>query len=644
MVNPFLIQAEDKNIKDRKVAEISLRQEEGNYLPDQEPEKAALALPIKKGQLYLFFILVFCLIFVIFVRLFWLQIIKGEEYLNLAEGNRIKTISIKADRGLIYDCSGNLLVKNKPYFSLIFLPQELPKEQEKRKVIFDDFFLFLKNNSISEDLFLENKQRMEKIFEEKIDYDRESELWKDIDYFTAMKLDLNIGNWPGFYLRIKAQREYLKNELAAHFLGYLGKLSQEEIDANPDYLVDDFIGKEGLELFYEKELRGQDGKREIEVNSIGDEERIISQENPKTGQDLILSLDFDLQNKVSQVLKKYINSTTSQAGSVVILNPQNGEILSLFSWPSYDNNSFVKGTPEKYLNDPQRPLFFRAISGEYPSGSVIKPIIAAAGLMEGLIDAQTKILSQGGFWVKEWFFTDWKQGGHGITDVVKALAESVNTFFYYLGGGFGNFEGLGPERIYSYAKLFGLTEPTGIDLYGESKGLVATPKWKRENKKEDWYIGDTYHLAIGQGDILVTPIQVANYTAAIANNGTLFQPRLVKYFQDPDLKTKIETASKIIRKDFIDQETLDIVKKGLRAAVEWGSARRLSLLPVEVAGKTGTAQIGTSKNSHAWFTGFAPFDNPEIVITVLLENGGGGDTVAVPVAFEILDYYFSKTK
>jgi len=319
----------------------------------------------------------------------------------------------------------------------------------------------------------------------------------------------------------------------------------------------------------------------------------------------------------------------------------------MISYPSYDNNIFIQGNDSEYQELSQnidKPFIFRALAGEYPPGSIIKPLLAIAGLSEGIITSKTNIFSSGGIRIGQWFFPDWKEGGHGNTNVVKALAESVNTFFYYLGGGFNDFKGLGQGKIRKYLSTFGLTRKTGIDLPGEKDGFIATPEWKREYKNEPWYIGDTYHLSIGQGDVLVTPLQVTNYTMLLANNGTLFVPHIVKAFRDPVDNTIKNKSLQIVSKDLFNLEDSILVKEGMRAAVTQGSARYLNDSVVEVAGKTGTAQVGGDKPPHAWFIGFAPYDNPKIVLTILIENGGEGSTIAVPAAKEIISFLFAKNK
>ncbi len=288
-------------------------------------------------------------------------------------------------------------------------------------------------------------------------------------------------------------------------------------------------------------------------------------------------------------------------------------------------------------------MFNRSITGEYPSGSTIKPVVSIAALEEGIITENTTFLSTGGVQIDRWFFPDWKAGGHGITDVRKALSESVNTFFYMIGGGDNEtMTGLGVAKLTEYMEMFGLGKKLGIDLVGESSGFLPSKDWKEEVKGERWYIGDTYHLSIGQGDILVTPLQVANFTATIANGGTEYQPRLLKSIL-PRNSTKVINIDPIeIKKDFITQYYYQVVREGLREGVLSGSSRSLGTLPVTSAGKTGTAQFDNSGETHAWFTSFAPFESPEIVITVLVESGGGGESVALPIAKKGLEYWFDK--
>jgi len=451
----------------------------------------------------------------------------------------------------------------------------------------------------------------------------------------------------------ETRRSYLEKSGLAHVLGYIGKINEQEIDIHKDdgYNINSVIGKDGIEFFYESALKGKDGKQEMEVDAFGKTKKILNEVKAISGSNVFLSIDFDLQQKLTENLAVAIKNSGTKAGGVAIaLDPQSGEILAMVSLPDFDNNFFSAGISQQaydnYLVNQSRPLFNRAISGIYPPGSTFKPIVAIAALEEGLINEDKTFLSTGGVAVKSWFFPDWKYGGHGRVNVISAIANSVNTFFYYIGGGYHDFIGLGVQKITDFARQFYLSKTLGIDLPGEAAGFLPSKDWKEKTKQESWYIGDTYHLAIGQGDILVTPLQVASYTAFFANGGTLYQPHLLKEIINADgLKNEhnsINNQEYVLAKNLASDENIDIIRRALRATVTSGSAQSLQSLPVAVAGKTGTAQVGADKESHAWFTGFAPYDSPRIVITILLENGGEGSAVAVPVFKEVVEWYFNE--
>ncbi|HRY63251.1 MAG TPA: penicillin-binding protein 2, partial [Patescibacteria group bacterium] len=571
----------------------------------------------------------------IFGRLCWLQFFKGSDYAAIAEGNRLRTNILKAGRGIIYDRFNVPLVANIPHYSLFFVPGDLPKENSaKEKLAADISRLITKDQSAVWELF---SNAPADSFQAVLISD---ELTSD----QAIALSVYEADLPGIRLSIDPRREYISGSGLSHILGYLGEVNDQELTAlkSQGYEPGDYVGKNGLELYYENLLKGENGAEEVEVDAHGKAKKIIGRREPIPGQDLVLTLDLDLQKKLAESLSAaIIKSHGSGSAIAVALNPQNGEVLALVSLPDFDNNFFSAGINReaynKYLADPLNPLFNRSISGTYPPGSTFKPVVAAAALEEGIISEATTFLSTGGLRIDKWFFPDWKAGGHGRVNVIGALANSVNTFFYYIGGGYGEFEGLGVDLIKKYAAAFNLGTPTGIDLPGEAAGFLPDEAWKLAVKKEPWYIGDTYHLAIGQGDILVTPLQVALYTAAIANGGTLYRPHLLK-----EVKTSqpIALEEYFIKKDFIAQKNMELIRRGLRATVVSGSARSLSDLPVAVAGKTGTAQVSGDLPTHAWFTGFAPYEQPEIAITILIENGGEGSTFAVPVFHDVLAWYF----
>lgn len=609
----------------------------------------SLLSPIKIKKINIFYFFIFLFFFILGIRLFWLQLAKGENYRMASEGNRAKIEIIKAKRGLIYDSQGLPLVKNIASFSLLISPQDLPFLQDDRQEIFSQFLEQTKNIEKIDQKVKEKIEAVQSEIEGNILDARPSIVAKQLDYQSAIALKLITNNLPGFSIEVSAQRDYLYGTSLSHILGYVAPITKEDLALNPEYQVIDFIGRTGLELYYEKELKGQDGKRVIEVNVLGQARKVISQEAPQDGNDLILTIDLKLQQYVQEILEKYIEIAESEAGTIIAIDPSQGEIRAMVSYPYYDNNIFIQSDQESYQNlsqNPNNPFLFRAIAGEYPPGSTLKPLVALAGLQENIIDAQTSILSQGGIRIGQWFYPDWKAGGHGPTNVTKALAESVNTFFYYLGGGFEGFVGLGPEKIKENLFLLGLNQKTGIDLPGEKQGFVGSPQWKEEQRKGPWYIGDTYHLSIGQGYISVTPLQVATYTMALANSGFYYQPHLLKSFRDSNKQIFAENKN-FYFKDLTDDfsiENFELIRRGMREAVLRGSARRLNNLEIDLAGKTGTAQVDNHNLPHAWFTGFAPYDQPEIVLVVLIENGGEGSDLAVSAAQEILSFYFAENK
>lgn len=637
--DPFSIYQDPNQIRDKSTLKSYSKQnliEDFYKDPRFRPDSLKTVIDLKKLKRLLIIILVG--FFILGTRTAYLQLVKGDIYRNLAEGNRIRVQTMKAARGVIYDRHQKLLVQNVPNFILYFIPADLPQEEELDKII----------QKVSQ-IIEEPEEKIKSLINSTSKFSYQPlKIREFIEYSKALTLKIESANWSGVVIEASAMRNYLGGNSLSHILGYTGKITEEELIQyqNKGYLLTGHLGKTGLELSYEDLLRGQDGKKQIEVDSLGKEKKILAAQEAKPGNNLVLTIDSDFQDKLQNSLDKMVARTRSSGGAAVALDPRSGEIIALVSSPSYDNNLFVQGTSiEEYnqlINDPQKPLFFRAISGEYPSGSTIKPVIASVALQEGIITSRTVINSTGGIQIGKWFFPDWKASGHGPTDVIKGIAESVNTFFYTIGGGTENFEGLGIDRIKQYAELFGLNQPTGIDLPGEASGFLPTQEWKEEIKKEPWYIGDTYHLAIGQGDLLVTPLQVANFTATIANGGTYYKPHLLKKITDPQDKILEEIQPEVVRSRFIDSQYLNLVRQGLRQAVLTGSSQALATLSVGAGGKTGTAQFGSEGKTHAWFTAFAPFENPEIAITVIVEGGGEGHQAALPVVKEALEWYFSQ--
>ena len=590
---------------------------------------------LSKNKINFWIIFFAAVIFVIYIKLGYLQLYRGGYYFSLAEGNRVRVLEIKPDRGIIYDSEGKPLVKNEGNFLLAIIPVDLPKNENE---------LLKLCGEVAEIINYDAREICETAAEtNKISY-QPVMIAENLTYDQAIKIKIESGNMPGIVLGIGTNRRYTETENVlslSHILGYLSKITDEDFEAykDEDYSLTDFLGRTGLEFSYEKILRGKKGMTKVEVDALGREKETLAWQNSEPGSDLILSIDLEIQKKLEESLKNSLVRFGKRRGAAVAIDPNTGEILGLVSLPTFDNNDFILGiTPEKYqalIENKDRPLFNRVISGTYPSGSTIKPILAAAALQEGVVTSNTTFLSTGGLRVAEkWFFPDWKAGGHGRTNIYKALAESVNTYFYIIGGGYKDIEGLGLERIAEYFELAGIGQKLGVDLPNEAAGLLPTEDWKKIVKGEDWYIGDTYHLSIGQGDLLVTPLQVASFTAIVANGGTLYKPQLVTEVVNKTTGVNFKIQPTIIHKNIAEKNYLEAVRTGMRRVVTDGTAPQLYDLPIAVAGKTGTAEWSSKNEPHAWFTGFAPYDKPEIVVTFLIEEGGEGSTAAVPAAKE----------
>ncbi|MEK7447304.1 MAG: penicillin-binding protein 2 [Patescibacteria group bacterium] len=570
-------------------------------------------------------------------RAAYLQIFLGHQNKTLAEENRNRGNIIRAPRGIIYDRNHVKLVKNTPNYEATIIPSELSRDENERKNVISE---------AAKALNIPAEEIQKKVDEKGINYTQpillKEKISKDDSFIIASKM------LKGINVPVNPVREYLDGGLLSHAMGYVGRISEEELkDKKDTYMLTDYIGKTGLEESYENTLKGKDGRQKYEVDSTGKVVKFLGQEEPKLGNSVVLSVDFGLEQKLTDTMKKVMAGVKATKATAIAMNPQTGEVLAYVDIPTYDNNLFSKGISgadyNKLLNDPNNPLLARGISGEYPSGSVIKPFIAAGALQQGTINESSTVNSTGGIKVGEWIFPDWKAGGHGVTNIIKAIAESVNTFFYAIGGGYGNIKGLGPDLMKHYLDLFGFDKQTGLDIGGESKGSIPDPVWKEKIKNEDWYLGDTYHMAIGQGDVLVTPLQIASATCVIANGGKLYKPRFVNEIVDENDKVIETKKPEIANQGFISPNNIDIVKRGMRQTVVAGSARSLNGLPVAVSGKTGTAQFGPNESlQHGWFTSFAPYDNPQIVLTILVEGSGGGDVTAVPIAKEVYQWYFSR--
>jgi len=610
-----------------------------------------------KKRTILFLRIVFSIIFLaITARVGYLQLVKGESYAILARGNKERNIPIPAERGLIFDRNGVQLTENVPSFALAVIPQDLPKGEEQKKKVVERLA----------QLTGEDKTYIDEVLTEYGAYSLESIVIKEnIDYQTALRLQIAAAELPGIHVQRGSKRLYVHNGAESqdlvgesvdkalsisHVLGYTGKLDRGELDTlyQQGYLPSDFLGKVGVEKEYESVLRGVYGKKRVEVDAYGRQQTKIAEQAPIPGRLLFLSIDIKMQEALEGFMLEVFEEFQKERGVGIVSDPKTGDVLALVSLPAFDNNDFSGGIGygryKKYTRDINKPLFNRAISGLYPSGSTLKMAIAASALEEGIITPNTTFLSTGGIGVGQWIFPDWRGGGHGVTNVRKSLAQSVNTFYYYIGGGYKDFTGMGVDTITSYLKWFGFAKKLQIDLPGESPGFLPSKDWKKDTKGERWYVGDTYNLSIGQGDVLVTPLQINAMTQVVANKGTLFVPRVVEKIVDPVTKKEDIISPQVVQRVPIAENHFSTVRLGMRDCVLSGSCRRLNTLPVHVAGKTGTAQWNKNKDDHAWFTSFAPFENPEVVVTILVEEGEGGSKVAVPIAEKFYRWWFEYKK
>lgn len=626
MNNPFVIH--EDSIEDRALKDTPKRQWVETTQPVPSREIEYLKAAMKNTRLRVVFILSLVILFAFSGRSAQLQVISGKEYRVAAETNRVRIIRIPAPRGAIVDRNGVALTANIPRFRVVLNPLDVPKDPQKRTEAIERISKIV-NIPADE---LASALRIVRLPISPF-------LLKDaLTLEEVYPLLIAVQDIPGVAVEPISLRSYTKGEDFSHILGYLGKISEPDKNfyISSGYSLDDVVGKSGLELAYEESLHGRDGKKYLEVDAKGQTQKVIAESEAIAGRTLVLGLDAELQQETARALKEQLIQLSKRRGVAIVLDPKSGEIRAMVSLPSFDNN--ILNTPRQdpealksIFGNPDRPLFPRAFAGTYPSGSSIKPAIAASALQEKIITANSSYLSVGGLRIGQWFFPDWKAGGHGSANVTRAIAESINTFFYIIGGGYDNYQGLGIDRLAKYLSAFGFGSTTGLELRGEASGLVPTPQWKQEHKSEQWYIGDTYHLSIGQGDFLVTPLQIARMTAYFASGGIWTQPHLVareNVIENPADGPQIE------------QGHINTVRQGMREAVLYGSARSLLSLPISSAGKTGTAQWSDVYDTHAWFTGFAPYDRPEVVVTILIEEGGEGSSAALPVAKNIIRWWY----
>lgn len=610
------------------------------------------SIEIFRSRFFLLKALFLLLFGVLVLQLARMQIVQHDNYSARAESNRLRTIPLLPARGLIYDRNGERLVENVPIFSAAVVPADVPDEKLLTVVAAltnitgapaSDVANAIKEAQHSKDPFTPIVVK------------------EDISDETAFSLREQQSDLPGVQVLVESVRRYPAGDLASHFLGYVGRIDAEEYDSlkGQGYQLNDRLGKAGVEHTYESALRGRAGYRLAEIDAAGRETQVIRSVAPQPADSLVLSLDLDLQRQVTTYLQNGMGS--SQNAAAVVMDVHTGEVLSMVSLPSYDNNILTDPVDQErlpsLLNDTRKPMVNHAVAEVHPPGSTFKQITGTAALQEGVASPSTTITSHGSISVEDeyvpgryWIMRDWAV--LGTMDFYHGLAMSSDVYFYYLSGGYYQgrqeiFRGLGAERLARYAREYGLGAVTGIDLPGEAPGLVPDPEWKDKNIGEVWTLGDTYNFGIGQGYLTLTPIQLVRVTAAIANGGDVLVPHVVGSIVDENGNVLQTIEPRVAHKLTISSDNLAIMREAMRQAAVYGPARTGASSYVTIGGKTGTAEFGQQladgryQQSHAWYVGYAPFDNPQIAVVVFLEQGIGA-TNAGPVAKQIFDYYFSR--
>ena len=594
-----------------------------NILPDDDGSRRIIALSI--GAFLMFFLLL--------SRLWYLQVIDTDNLLDQSESNRLRFVPVAAPRGAILDRNGKVLVSNTPSFSVAVIPQDV----KNKDLLIDNLSRYLNlNRKEIEDKWSKGQGRAKYyplVVASSISRDQ-------MEFLEENRLSL-----PGVNIEMKPVRAYGNGELGAHLLGYLGEISEDELSSERyrDYNAGDYTGKSGIEKSWESFLHGTDGGRQIEVDARGRFLRTVEDSGSSVGNTVMLTIDLEMQKVVEQALG-------DRAGAAVAMDVNTGEILAFASSPEFDPALFTgRMPPEKwkeYLEDQRHPLENKALKGMYPPGSTFKIITALAGLEEGLIDQHTGIDCPGYYKFGNSTFKCWDKKGHGHVELKKALRESCDVYFYKLA------ERLGVDRIAAYAKRFGLGAPLGIGLDNEKGGVIPTQEWKMKRFGKKWFQGETLSVGIGQGYVLTTPVQLASMIATVANEGTVYQPHLVKRIVDSEGRSLKEFPPVVTRRTGIKPESYRLVKEGLFAVVNepHGTGGMARLSEIKVAGKTGSSQVVKLRDSkgevpyqfrdHALFVAFAPYENPEVAVAVIVEHGEHGGSAAAPIAGRVLRAYF----
>ncbi len=601
----------------------------GGLMPPEEQERARRTFSAVA-------LVVLCLFGVLFLRLWYLQLVEGEELRRRSETNRIRLQDLPPWRGMILDRHGQLLVGNRPSYDLVAVLEDVTDINLMARRLASLLRLDAKQLTVHLEGALAaglNQVRL-----------RTDLSWEEMALVETYEPEL-----PGVLIQVASKREYREKGMAAHALGYLGEITDPQIKSNrfPGYKIGDYLGRCGVELAWEGYLRGKRGYRRIEVDAYGRELGQQDQMFPSPGANVFLTLDSRLQREAEACLE-------GKAGAIVALDPRSGKILALASSPTYSLEAFERGLSsqewQRLSAHKDHPLENRALKGQYPPGSTFKIVMAVAGLEEKVITPSSIISCSGSLPCGNHVFHCWRKGGHGGVNLYRALVQSCDIYFFTVG------QRLGIERIAKWSRRFGLGQPSGLNLDKEMPGLVASAAWKKGRFHDPWHEGDTLSVAIGQGYNLTTPLQMAQVAAAIANGGSVFEPQLVERVESPAGEVLFQARPVLKSRLGASPATLALVQKALQGVVSEGTGKAAQLPNVEVAGKTGTSQVvslerekGKGKipakyQNHAWFVAYAPAAEPQIAVAVLIEHGGGGGAVAAPLAKRVMAAAFPEPR
>jgi penicillin-binding protein 2 len=558
---------------------------------------------------------------IIIGQLWYLQVLEGGRFNDASEKNRVRIRPVAAPRGILFDRNGAPLVDNRPAFTLSLIPRELDdrdavlgRVSALLQIPYQDLLDAVAR--VPADSFLPVRVRRGLSLD-------------DVARIEEWKIEL-----PGVIIEVEPQRAYPTSRFAAHLLGYVREANDEQLKQGK-YRRGDMVGQNGLERLLDEHLRGRDGGERIEVDAMGRPVRVLHHTEPDPGAQVVTTVDRRIQEAAEAAME-------GKAGAIVVMDPRNGDVLALVSTPAFQIDRFTGTIDRKawaqLVQDPTHPFLNRAIQSQYAPGSVFKTVVTAAGLQEGTLTPMDRVHCTGEFRLGGHLFKDWKEGGHGTVDLHRAMAQSCNVFFYTAG------LKVGPAAITKYATAFGFGAPTKIDLPGEKFGFVPRPKIRRG--KEVWQGGDIVNMSIGQGTVLVTPMQVARFMGAVANGGVLWKPRLVQRVERADRQVLWSDAGSVTGHVELSPAVWAFLRRSLWAVVNEGGTGAAARIPgVDIAGKTGTAQtIANSKASkgedHAWFAAFAPVNDPQVVVVVFVERGGKGGQVAAPLARKIFNAIF----